>query len=513
MSKLSNSTHFRRVGALALLPFAAFASAEAQTGAEHWVTTWATAELLSRSGQPQSAPQAAGAQPAARPPLTSLNNQAVRMIAHTSIGGRRVRVRLANAFGNMPVAVGEARIALRAKGPEIVPASDRALSFNGKPNCTLPPGAVLVSDPVDLDVPQFSDLAVTLYLPVDSGPLTTHASGLHTTYISKPATGEPAAPQFSEAGMATTTQSYYWLAGVDVLGDADAATIVAFGDSITDGARSTPDTNHTWPAVLAARLLANPATSKIAVVNEGIGGNRILRDGNGVSALARFDRDVLSQPGVRWAIILEGINDIGYMTRALRGAPTPGIVDQGDSKVGASDLIGGLRQLIALARFDRDVLSQPGVRWAIVLEGINDIGYMTRAQRGTPTPGIADQGDIHVSASDLIGGLRQLIEQAHARGIKVIGGALTPFEGAAYYSDEGQQIREEVNRWIRASGAFDAVIDFAAAVQDPSDPKQFREELQSGDHLHPNDAGYAAMANAIDLSLFSSNTNSAMEKR
>jgi len=451
LSKLSNSTHFRRVGALALLPFAAFASAEAQTGAEHWVTTWATAELLSRSGQPQSAPQAAGAQPAARPPLTSLNNQAVRMIAHTSIGGRRVRVRLANAFGNMPVAVGEARIALRAKGPEIVPASDRALSFNGKPNCTLPPGAVLVSDPVDLDVPQFSDLAVTLYLPVDSGPLTTHASGLHTTYISKPATGEPAAPQFSEAGMATTTQSYYWLAGVDVLGDADAATIVAFGDSITDGARSTPDANRTWPAVLAARLFANPATSKIAVANEGIGGNRILRDGNGVSALARFDRDVLSQPGVRWVIVLEGINDIGYMTRALRGAPTPGI---------------------------------------------------------------ADQGDIKVSASDLIGGLRQLIDQAHARNVKAIGGTLTPFEGAAYYSDEGQQIREEVNRWIRTSGAFDAVIDFAAAVQDPNDPKQFREELQSGDHLHPNDAGYAAMANAIDLSVFASNTiRSATKKR
>jgi lysophospholipase L1-like esterase len=450
LAKRSDSIHLRR--ALALLPFAAFALAQAQTGQEHWVTTWATAQLLSRSGQPQPLPQVAGAQQApARPPLTSFNNQAVRMIAHISIGGHRARVRLANAFGNMPVAVGGAHIALRAKGPEIVPASDRSLSFNGKPNCTLPPGAVLVSDPVDLEVPQLSDLAITLYLPEDTGPLTTHAAGLHTTYISKPATGDHGAPQFSEAVSTTTTQSYYWLAGVDVFADADAATIVAFGDSITDGARSTPDANRTWPAVLATRLLANPATSKIAVVNEGIGGNRILRDGNGVSALARFDRDVLSQPGVRWAIILEGINDIGYMTRALRGAATPGIVDQGDIKVGASDLIGGLRQLIDLA---------------------------------------------------------------HTRNVKVAGGTLTPFEGAAYYSDEGQQIREEVNRWIRTSGAFDAVIDFAAAVQDPSDPKQFREELQSGDHLHPNDAGYAAMANAIDLSIFASNTvGSASKKR
>ena len=226
---------------------------------------------------------------------------------------------------------------------------------------------------------------------------------------------------------AVTTQSYYWLAGIDVVAPAGASLIVAFGDSITDGARSTPDTNHSWPALLAARLAAQKATANIAVGNMGIGGNRVLRDVTGVSALARFDRDVLSQPGVKWVMVLEGINDIG------RGATTPAEM---------------------------------------------------------------------VTADDLIAGYKQIIERAHTHGIKAIGCTLTPFEGANYSREEGEAVREALNTWIRTSGAYDAVVDFEAATRDPNNPKRFRADLDPGDHLHPNDAGYQAMADAVDLSLF-----------
>ena len=208
---------------------------------------------------------------------------------------------------------------------------------------------------------------------------------------------------------------------------AAAALIVAFGDSITDGARSTPETNHSWPALLAARLAARKATANIAVGNMGIGGNRVLRDGAGVSAVARLDRDVLSQSGVKWLMVLEGINDIGH---------------------------------------------------------------------GALAPAEA------VTADELIGAYKQIIEQAHTHGIQVIGCTLTPFEGANYSRENGEAVREAVNTWIRTSGAYDAVVDFEAATRDPDNPKRYRADFDPGDHLHPNDAGYQAMANAVDLSIF-----------
>jgi lysophospholipase L1-like esterase len=226
---------------------------------------------------------------------------------------------------------------------------------------------------------------------------------------------------------AATTQAYYYLAGIDVLGPSGASLIVALGDSITDGHRSTPDTNHSWPVLLAARLAAQKATANIAVGNMGIGGNRVLRDVTGASALARFDRDVLSQSGVKWVMVLEGINDIGH---------------------------------------------------------------------GTLTP--AEM----VTADELIAGYKQIIERAHTQGIKVIGCTLTPFEGAYYSKENGEAVREAVNNWIRTSGAYDAVVDFEAATRDPNNPKRLRADLDPGDHLHPNDAGYQAMANAVDLSIF-----------
>jgi lysophospholipase L1-like esterase len=344
------------------------------------------------------------------------------MIARTSIGGRRLRVIVSNAFGSEPLAVGAAHIAIRAKESEIVAASDRALSFNGKPGCTVGPGMVILSDPVDLNVAPVSDLAVSLYFPGETGPPTSHGTGLHTTYIKDgDVTGQAALAD------AVTTQSYYWLAGIDVEAPAGASLIVAFGDSITDGARSTPDTNHSWPALLAARLAAQKATANIAVGNMGIGGNRVLRDVTGVSALARFDRDVLSQPGVKWVMVLEGINDIGH------GAIAPAEM---------------------------------------------------------------------VTADELIAGYKQIIERAHTHGVKAIGCTLTPYEGASYSRENGEAVREAVNTWIRTSGAYDAVVDFEAATRDPNNPKRFRADLDPGDHLHPNDAGYQAMADAVDLSLF-----------
>ena len=239
--------------------------------------------------------------------MRGFNNQTIRMTVRTSIGGRRIRIRIANAYGSVPVTVGAAHVALRSKESEIVPGSDRALAFDGKPGCTLDQGMVILSDPLDFNLPPLSDLAISLYFPGETGPPTSHGAALHTTYISKEG-------DFSGAAAiadATTTESYYWLAGVDVLAPPDAALIIALGDSITDGIRSTNESNHTWPALLAARLAARKETANIAVGNMGISGNRVLTLSAGPSAVARFDRDVLSQSGVKWVMLMDGINDIG----------------------------------------------------------------------------------------------------------------------------------------------------------------------------------------------------------
>lgn len=409
-------------GALLLAPLA-----WAQSAGLHWVATWGASPQQPRvAAPPPAAPQAqtAGAAPAQQaprftPPPSSFNNQTVRMIARSSIGGNRVRVELSNAFGATPLTIGAAHIALRSKDSAIVPGTDRPLMFNGKPSTTIPAGALMISDAVDLDVPKLADIAVSVYVPGDTGPASNHALGLHTTYISKQgdATGE------AEIADATTSQTWYWLSGIDVLAPADAAAVVTFGDSITDGATSTANTDRSWPSVLAQRLAANPATANIAVVNEGISGNRVLGDGAGVSALARFDRDVLTVPGVKWVSIMESINDIGL-----------------------------------------------------------------------------SQGKI--PADDLIGGLRQMIERAHTHGIKVIGCTLTPYQGARYATEPGEVTREAINTFIRTSGAFDAVFDFDMVTRDPANPKQFLPGFNISDHLHPNDAGYKAMADSIDLSIF-----------
>ena len=417
--------------------------AQRPASTDRWVATWASSQTLVRgtglgggrvtqaaAPAPSSpTPPAAPGTPARRfpipPSLASVSNQSVRMIVRTSIGGTRIRIRLTDAFGAAPVAIGAARVARSTGGAAVDVASSRAVTFSGRKTATIYAGQMLFSDPIDLAAPPLTDFAVTLYLPGDTGPPTQHLFGLRSTYISAPGDFTDA-PDFKEP--AATTQSYYWLAGVDVASPVAAAAIVAFGDSITDGDQSSPEKLASWPAVLAARLQASRSTSHLAVVNAGISGNRILGDDGG-----------------------------------------------------------------GLVRLPRDVLSEPGVRWITLLEGINDITSGVRQQHAT---GAA------FSADDLIVAYRQVIEQAHARGVRVVGCTLLPFGGSSAFSEDGERIRSAVNAWIRTGGAFDAIIDFDKAVRDPRDPLRLRPEADSPDLLHPGDAGYKLMADAIDLRIF-----------
>ena len=394
----------------------AFSSLGAQT---HWVATWGA------SPAPQLADEAQ-----MRAAKLAFDNQTVREIVHASIGSGAVRVRLSNAYGKDEVQIGAAHVALRAKGSEIAAGSDRALTFSGRPSVSIPPNAMVLSDPVKLNVPPAADLAISIFLPKPALGAGIHYSAQQTSYIG---TGDLAgAASFPES---TTITSWVFLTGVDALAPAAASAVVAFGDSITDGARSTVDANRRWPDILASRLLAK--RREIGVLDAGIGGNRILHD---------------APTNVRF-----GVN--------------------------------------ALARFDRDVLAQSGVKYVIVLEGINDLGHAGSSAPESET----------VSAEDIIAGLKQMIERAHEKGLKIFGATLTPFEGTSfkgYFTPEKEVKRKAVNDWIRTGKAFDGVIDFEKAVRDPAHPDRMLATFDGGDHLHPGDAGYKAMGEAIDLSMF-----------
>jgi lysophospholipase L1-like esterase len=367
---------------------------------------------------------------------TGFDHQTLRLIAYTHFPGSRLRIRLSNTFGTKALAIGQADVALESAGAAIVPGTDRRLSFAGRHAVTIPAGAEVYSDPVRLTVGAEQNLAVSLFVPASTGPTTWHSLAVQTNYVSTP--GNHAADTGGDA-FATQVTSWFWLDGVDVLAAPEDRAVVTLGDSITDGFGSTLNANDRWPDFLARRLLATPAAHRVSVLDEGISGNRVLHDAPccGVSALERLDRDVLAQDGVRWVILLEGINDIGF-------------------------------------------------------SGLTD-------------PETAPHTD--VSAAQIIAGYQRIIARVHAKGLKIYGATLTPFKGTAfpgYFTPAGELKREEVNDWIRTAGAFDAVIDFDKAIRDPADPQQMLPRYDSEDHLHPNDAGYAAMADAIDLALFSS---------
>ena len=397
----------------------------AQSG-DHWVTAWTTAQQLAPStfggrGGPPPPARRAGPEVSNLPPTFA--DQTVRMVLRTSLGGNRLRVELSNMTGAQPIEVGAAHVA-RYKGEgTIVEGSDRVLTFSRSASFKIPPGSLVVSDPVDLDVAPLADLAISLYLPHDTGPPTNHNVALHTAYISKgDVTGAPSMPA------PATMFAYAWLASIEVAAPPDAFTIVTLGDSITDGFATTRDADRAWPTLLAKRLNANQATRHVAVVNQGISGNQVLRDGAGVSALARLDRDVLSRPGVKWVVLLEGINDINIRGRS--------------------------------------------------------------------------DGPNALTSDELIWGYRQIIARCHAQGIQVIGATIMPEEGVPTASERGEEIRQTVNRWIRTKGNFDALVDFDAVVSDRERPVRLKPEFDPGDHIHPNDTGNHAMADAFDLGLF-----------
>ena len=418
--------------ALVMGPFVTEPSAA--KGQENWVSTWATSQDMAATvpdrpvlpadmKRPDFKNMKGAKRPSPNIP-TGVENQTVRMIVHSSIGGRKVRVELSNAFGKSVVSIANAHLALRTTGASIDVASDRQLTFSGRRGLEMRPGVILVSDPVDLEIRPMSDLVVSLYVTKAEGVPANHTLGLHTAYI---ASGDTAAA----AAMpdATTTTAYLWLRSIDVMSSADDFAVACLGDSITDGYATTVDADQAWPTLLAKRFSERKGGGRIAVLNQGISGNQVLRDGAGVSALARFDRDVVSLPGVRWVILLEGINDIN-----LHGQIT---------------------------------------------------------------------GEGAMSAEDLIAGYKQLIARSHEHHIKVLGATLTPDAGVWLAGPVGEATRQKVNQWIRSGGEFDGVVDFDATTRDKADPTRLQAAFDSDDHIHPNDRGNAAMADAISMKYFS----------
>jgi lysophospholipase L1-like esterase len=409
----------RRAGLCALLTalliFLLNFSAQAQT---HWVASWTAAQQLA---EPQNSLAA-----------DDLRDATLRQIVHLSLGGTQLRVRISNRFGGEPLHFSAVHVArpVTTASAKIVEGTDKAVSFSGKPDVIVPAGADYLSDPVDFPAAPLSNLAISIYLEQLPQQQTGHPGSRATSYIVH---GNQVAA--ADLPKAKTFEHWYFIAGVEVATTPQAAEIVALGDSITDGHGATTNGNDRWPDLLAKRLQANAGTANLAVVNAGIGGNRLLLDSLGPNALARFDHDVLAPAGVRYLIVLEGVNDLGMFSR-----------EGNHSRAEHDELV---RRIIAA--------------------------------------------------------YEQIVVRAHGHGITTIGATILPFVGSEFYHPgaEIEADRQAVNQWIRTPGHFDSVIDFDMVTRDPQHPDRMLPAFDSGDHLHPSPAGYAAMAAAIPLSLFS----------
>jgi lysophospholipase L1-like esterase len=407
---------------------------------EGWIGTWGTAPQHFVPGN-----------------IDTFRNQTLRLIVHTSVAGKKVRVEISNTFGDQPLVIGSARIARRVSKADIDPASNRKLTFGGHATIKVAARSKVISDSVDLRVPALSDLAISLFLPASSRATTSHVLALQTSFVSGKIGDSTGAVSLPKASPIT---SWPFLTGVDVAASPRTATIVALGSSLTDGDGSTMDANRRWPDALAIRLQrAGDRGKELGVLNEGIIGNRLLSDSDS--------------------------------PRQAGGPPPLGpVLAQLGPALGQS----------GLKRFERDVLMQPGVKYVVLALGVNDILF----------PGSFIPNSERVNAQSITSGYRQLIARAHKKGIRVIGSTIPPFEHAIFrspffgdfYTPEKDHVRQVVNAWILSGGEFDGVIDFDKAVRDPAHPAQLLPAYDSGDHLHPNDAGNVAQANSISIALF-----------
>lgn len=409
--------------AILLLAVAAY-GADGNEAQKHWIGSWAASQQL--------------VEPSNSLAPADLHDATLRQIVHLSLGGSEIRLHLSNRFGSTPLLLTAVHVALAVSpaSDKIVPATDKGLTFSGWQDVTIPPHADYLSDPVSFSANALSDVAITLHIEVPPDDQTGHPGSRATSYFvhgdSVSATDLPGAK---------TVEHWYFIAGIDVAAPANAGAIVVLGDSITDGHGATTNGNDRWTDVLTSRMEKSKATQGLAVLNQGIGGNHLLRDGLGPNALSRFDHDVIAQPGVRYLIVFEGVNDIGLLAR------------KGDvSAAGHETLVRGM-----------------------------------------------------------IGAYEQFVTRAHAHHIKVIGATITPFVGSGYYhpSRANEADRQAVNEWIRTPGHFDAVLDFDRVTRDPEHPERLLPAFDSGDHLHPSPAGYAAMAQAVPLSLFAATSEPA----
>ena len=365
----------------------------------------------------------------------SYENVTVSQILRITEGGGKVRVRFSNRYGAVPLEIGAARVVrIDDQGREVA-GTARTLTFGGEPGAVIPRGAPFVSDEVAVDLPDLARLKVEIFLPTQTGPCTCHLTGVDELAVSPPGNfvGKPFEP-------VSRAQYRAFLSGVEVDSPDGLGTIVAYGDSITDGVGATAGGNDRWPDILANRLQA--AGLEWAVANAAISGNRVLSPGMGESALSRFDEDVLSLPNVEYIIVFEGVNDLGNRF----GPPRPNAPGGG---------AGGL------------TLDQP-----------------------------------QITVEQMIAGYKQLIARAHAKGIKVIGSPIGPYKGAAYWTEEGEAARRRINDWILNGGAFDGTVRLDTAFADPADPAQMRDGYHIGDHLHGSPAGLKAVGESIDLALF-----------